>query len=396
MSTTPTPTPTQSRGPRPKRTYLVGTGDTSKPLHVEIQIRAREDKSDELSISGTYDGGWGQIRDSLAKLSPGRLAPGWTPAMVDELRAIWKSWHLNGMRASCPHQTGPDWTPTPVTIEKFSIDWDARRRLQRQHEQYCTGQGVPAVHDRASYQKAVSWSPAAEILLMLLELNIRPFDWTAHDRAYVTRRCNRLAPNLQPAIEHPDLDDPGRAVILVRRETKQTNWLLETEHPDGYLSKPCPECGYAYGSTWLSEPLPDAVYAFVDGLPTGDTRSPYEIQAAAFLEEYGITFTAEHRRDKCSDWARADQHWRITLKRGRRSFAFDFWNSTASTANNEDVTAYDALSCLASESGYDDVDDAAAELELSPSKARALVAFSTRIGRFFDDGGMLDALQEIR
>ena len=68
---------------------------------------------------------------------------------------------------------------------------------------------------------------------------------------------------------------------------------------------------------------------------------------------------------------------------------------TQITDEGEKANAYSILSTLASESGYDDVDEAAAELELSPSKARALVAFSNRIARFFDEGDMLDALREI-
>lgn len=33
-------------------------------------------------------------------------------------------------------------------------------------------------------------------------------------------------------------------------------WVTEREHPEGLLSRPCPECGYKYGSAWLLDPLP--------------------------------------------------------------------------------------------------------------------------------------------
>ena len=32
-----------------------------------------------------------------------------------------------------------------------------------------------------------------------------------------------------------------------------------SEHPEGLLSKPCPTCGYPYGSAWLYDPLPPDV-----------------------------------------------------------------------------------------------------------------------------------------
>lgn len=43
--------------------------------------------------------------------------------------------------------------------------------------------------------------------------------------------------------------------------------VLETEHPQGTLCKPCPECGYEHGSAWLFEPLPAAVVDFITALP---------------------------------------------------------------------------------------------------------------------------------
>lgn len=39
------------------------------------------------------------------------------------------------------------------------------------------------------------------------------------------------------------------------------------EHPDGVLCKPCPTCGYGYGTAWLYEPLPADVVEFVEALP---------------------------------------------------------------------------------------------------------------------------------
>lgn len=40
---------------------------------------------------------------------------------------------------------------------------------------------------------------------------------------------------------------------------------------DAIMAK-CPVCGYAYGSAWLYEPVPDAVLDFLESLPDAPTR----------------------------------------------------------------------------------------------------------------------------
>lgn len=42
-------------------------------------------------------------------------------------------------------------------------------------------------------------------------------------------------------------------------------WVRPDEYPDGLLTKPCPVCGYKYGSQWLTEPLPLEIIAEVEG-----------------------------------------------------------------------------------------------------------------------------------
>lgn len=34
------------------------------------------------------------------------------------------------------------------------------------------------------------------------------------------------------------------------------SWVSPSEHPDGLLTKPCPVCGYKYGTAWLRDDLP--------------------------------------------------------------------------------------------------------------------------------------------
>jgi hypothetical protein len=43
-------------------------------------------------------------------------------------------------------------------------------------------------------------------------------------------------------------------------------WVRPDEHPDGLLTKPCPVCGYRYGTEWKTQPIPDYVRELVEPL----------------------------------------------------------------------------------------------------------------------------------
>ena len=47
-------------------------------------------------------------------------------------------------------------------------------------------------------------------------------------------------------------------------------WIYPTEHPEGLLTKPCPICGYKYGTAWLKEEVPAQVLATLAELPDTD------------------------------------------------------------------------------------------------------------------------------
>jgi hypothetical protein len=55
-----------------------------------------------------------------------------------------------------------------------------------------------------------------------------------------------------------------------KKEKKLAGWTYPNQHPEGLLCKPCPVCGYKYGSAWLFEEVPSDVLAWLAALP--DTR----------------------------------------------------------------------------------------------------------------------------
>lgn len=44
-------------------------------------------------------------------------------------------------------------------------------------------------------------------------------------------------------------------------------WVRESTHPDGLLCKPCPTCGYRYGTSWLFEKIPDETISIIKSWP---------------------------------------------------------------------------------------------------------------------------------
>lgn len=83
--------------------------------------------------------------------------------------------------------------------------------------------------------------------------------------------------DMRPRCEHQK--DWGKKKLTVSRssmfddcktEVKLSGWVYPKEHPEGELTKPCPVCGYEYGSAWLKEEVPVEVIAFLQSLPETD------------------------------------------------------------------------------------------------------------------------------
>lgn len=47
-------------------------------------------------------------------------------------------------------------------------------------------------------------------------------------------------------------------------------WVTPQEHPDGLLTKPCPVCGYKYGSQWLYEAVPQEIIEYLQSIRETD------------------------------------------------------------------------------------------------------------------------------
>ena len=172
------------------------------------------------------------------------FAEGWDKEKWFDFLDIWKRWHLNDMKANCEHQKGPEWTPKDVTLYHFELTDETSKAIEKAKSKalQVLKDGMPFTPSRG------------QVKLTALERTV-----TYHS----DKLPDSIANYYQLAVKKYDWQNGPT-------ETKSTSWLYEKDHPEGYLSKACPECGYKYGSSWLKEEIPNSVLEFVEALPTAD------------------------------------------------------------------------------------------------------------------------------
>lgn len=203
-----------------------------------------------LSISGVVGptsngncrGSCGQCIDEIRGGKPEGL---WTDEMLAKFCDVWDRWHLNDMRPYCEHQKELGWdslATKKVTLYNYSLrtEWFSKQCSLKNHIKNQIGlTGSASITD----EEKELWN---------LPLSVRT--WKTLDD-----------PRYEPQKKHEW--DEGPTV------EKTLGWLRPDEHPEGILCKPCPVCGYEYGSAWKIEPVPEDVLQFLYGLPE-TTRTP--------------------------------------------------------------------------------------------------------------------------
>ena len=165
-----------------------------------------------------------------------KFASAWDAGKWFDLLDIWKTWHLNDMQAGCEHQRR-DWnTGKELVIVTYRLNDEVRGAQRRIKSEAMTG------------LKTVGQVKLTEFDQEILAC---PWEFELSDKI-------ELTPKLVARYAEKG------------RETKAAGWVTESQHPGGLLSKPCPECGYKYGSAWLKAELPEEVIAFIEALPDTD------------------------------------------------------------------------------------------------------------------------------
>ena len=203
-----------------------------------------------LSISGVIGptpngncrGSCGQCVDEIRGGKPEGL---WTDEMLAKFCDVWERWHLNDTRPYCQHQKALGWdklATKKVTLYHYSLTHEyfmKQRELKNRANNKLGAEG----HVTLTEEEKELWN-----------LPIEKTSWE---------------PLNDPLYEPRKKEDWYSGAT----EVKTLGWLYPDEHPDGILTKPCPVCGYKYGSAWKTEQIPEDVLQFLYNLPD-TTKSP--------------------------------------------------------------------------------------------------------------------------
>lgn len=221
-------------------------GRAPVPVFVKVEYRGGR-----LSITGVEGplrngdavGGCGQIVDTLARRdftpTPGDGAFWWRN--IKRLHQVWERWHLNDTRPECEHQRAAGW------LEK------AGQKVKLYHWRMDT-------HARAVQQAATEAAQESLVAGATFTLTREQAHFAAMAYEIVTTE------NVRPEGYEPRTPVwEGHSSVPV--EEKALGWLRPDEHPEGLLCRPCPECGYKYGSEWKREEVPESVLRFLYECP---------------------------------------------------------------------------------------------------------------------------------
>lgn len=195
--------------------------------------------------NGNCKGSCGQCVDEIRE---GKPTEGWTEGMVQEFCDIWDEWHLNDMRPYCRHQKKLGWdklADKKVMLYNYKLTRDAYSKKS------------------AAKNAAVKALERGEIFTPTQEqVKYAKLPYSITTSAEIS---GEDTVNYEPK-------KPTFAGDTGATSTKRLGFLREDEHPDGILGRPCPVCGYKYGTSWLKEEVPPEVIAWLFKLPDAEVE----------------------------------------------------------------------------------------------------------------------------
>lgn len=94
------------------------------------------------------------------------------------------------------------------------------------------------------------------------------------DKGMVKMLCNIWTDwhlnSLRPYCQHQKelgWDKLESDVVDANGKQEKRGWLRFDKHELGLLGKPCPVCGYRYGTSWLKEDVPEEILTWLYNLP---------------------------------------------------------------------------------------------------------------------------------
>lgn len=195
--------------------------------------------------NGNCRGSAGQCQDEIRKGEP--KAP-WTDEMLQKLCDIWDEWHLNDMRPYCQHQKELGWREQAnevLTLLHYRMT-NAAHKAKRDAEHAAV----------AALQKGETFTPTDEQTFFAS----LPYSLDIYEEPNEI-----IASHYEPkkALYHGDCG---------ATEFKTRGWVRYDKCEKGLLCKPCPVCGYKYGTAWQKEDVPQEVIDWLFNLPDTEIR----------------------------------------------------------------------------------------------------------------------------
>lgn len=187
--------------------------------------------------NGNCKGSAGQCVNEIRAGDP---TDGWTDKMLEKFCDFWDEYHLNDMKPYCKHQKQLGWdkiSSKKVPLYHYTITREAANK-KREVEKAAL----------AALRDGKAFIPTEEQVIYAR----LPYSITSHEE------INNTYFEPKKPLYTGDADTI---------EYKTLGWLRPEEHPDGILCKPCPVCGYKYGSAWKTEEVPIEVINWLFALP---------------------------------------------------------------------------------------------------------------------------------
>lgn len=137
---------------------------------------------------------------------------------------LWKMYHLNNMHPECEHQEQLGWRKNAQKI-------------------------VPI------YQFVAT----ADTLKAKEKVKNTVIGFATKGELYLTNEKEQQLLRLQNVIRTHESSLPKNIAKFYHYEeigNERLGWLTPDEHPNGLLERPCPVCGYKYGTVFLYRPIP--------------------------------------------------------------------------------------------------------------------------------------------
>ena len=222
-----------------------GTGRKAYAVELEVSLKINREGLPVFTASGDV---WntmrtdivqgGQCIDSIWNEYHSQLK---NRVLYMQIMELWTKWHLNDMNAGCKHQRAMHWGDKQLTIATHQlIDsvWSKQRALESKAKEMLATTGKVTVNKRDQELLNLQWRIEGP---------------------------EKLPANLKKFYE------------LKGTEQKASGWVEPSMHPEGVLTKPCPKCGYKYGTSW--------VYV---GIETKDLKKIMELLSIPALDQLRI------------------------------------------------------------------------------------------------------------